>query len=97
MIVVIFRATIRAVDPEYFQVAARLRTLALEEFGCLAFHAVTAEKTEIALSYWPSAEAIAAWRAHPEHIIAQQNGRLRWYESYSVEIATITRDYSSHG
>ncbi len=93
MIVVIFRATIRAVDPEYSQVAARLRTLALEEFGCLAFHAVTEGRTEIALSYWPTAEAIAAWRAHPEHRTAQQRGQRLWYESYSVEVATITREY----
>jgi heme-degrading monooxygenase HmoA len=94
MIVVIFRATIRAVDPEYFQVAARMRTLAIEEFGCGAFHAVTEGRTEIALSYWPSAEALAAWRAHPEHRAAQEAGRQRWYESYTVEVATITRDYS---
>lgn len=93
MIVVIFRATIRAVDSEYFQVAARMRTLAIEEYGCLAFHAVTEGQTEIALSYWPSEEAIAAWRSHPEHRAAQETGQQRWYESYSVEVATVTRGY----
>lgn len=94
MIVVIFRAKIRAVDPEYSQVAARLRSLALDDFGCLAFHSASEGDTEIALSYWPSPESVAAWRNHPEHLLAQQAGQERWYESYSVEVATVARHYS---
>ncbi|NBO63915.1 MAG: antibiotic biosynthesis monooxygenase [Acidobacteria bacterium] len=94
MFVVIFKAKIRAVDPEYSQLAAQLRSLALTDFGCLEFHSVSDGDTEIALSYWPSTEAIAAWRAHPEHLRAQQSGQSRWYEYYSVQVATITRQYS---
>ena len=41
MYVVIFRAKVRAFDDEYSRVAVRLRELALSEFGCLEFHAVT--------------------------------------------------------
>ena len=95
MFVVIFRARVRTVDDEYGQVAARLRTLALEQFGCTEFHALTEGNDEIALSYWPSEAAIAAWRAHPEHVAAQKLGRERWYESYSVEVASIGRQYRS--
>lgn len=47
----------------------------------------------MALSYWPSEEAIRAWKAHPEHVLAQQTGRTRWYASYSVEVAQVTREY----
>ena len=97
MIVVIFRATMRMVDAEYVQVAARLRALALDEFGCLDFHSVTEGRTEIALSYWESPAALAAWRAHPEHLRAQEAGRERWYHSYSVEVATLTRSYQHPG
>lgn len=102
MIVVIFRATMRATmrtaeADEYLQVAARLRNLALTEFGCLEFHAVTEGRTEIALSYWASSGDLAAWRAHPEHRRAQEAGRVRWYDSYSVEIAAVTRSYHHPG
>jgi heme-degrading monooxygenase HmoA len=93
MYVVIFRAKVRALDEEYSRVAARMRELALSEFGCLAFHAVTEGADEVALSYWPSEEAIRAWKAHPEHVLAQQTGRTRWYASYSVEVAQVTREY----
>ena len=41
MHVVIFRARIRQLDEEYARVAARMRELAVSEFGCTAFHAVT--------------------------------------------------------
>lgn len=93
MVVVIFRARVRALDEAYFRMAARMRELALTEFGCLAFHAVTEGEHEVALSYWPSEEAIRAWKAHPEHLLAQQAGRERWYADYSVQVATITREY----
>ena len=92
MFVVIFRARIRDLDPEYSGVAARMRRLAMEEFGCLDFHAVSEGEHEIALSYWPSEEAIQAWKAHPEHRLAQQAGRERWYDSYSVQVASVTRE-----
>ena len=94
MYVVIFRARIRAFDAEYAQTAARMRDLALSQFGCLEFHAVSEGDSEVALSYWPDEASIRAWRAHPEHRLAQQAGRERWYASYTVQVATITREYA---
>jgi heme-degrading monooxygenase HmoA len=93
MFVVIFRAKVRSIDSEYALVAARMRELALGQFGCLEFAAVTEGQDEIALSYWPSEESIRAWKAHSEHVLAQQLGRERWYESYIVQVAEITREY----
>lgn len=94
MYVVIFRARTRALDADYASTAARMRELALTQFGCLAFHAVTEGEDEIALSYWPSEEAISAWKAHPEHVLAQQAGRDRWYAAYSVDVAEVKRSYA---
>ncbi len=93
MFVVIFRAKVRQFGPEYSAVAARMRELALGQFGCLEFHAVTEGSNEVALSYWPNEDSIRAWKAQAEHVIAQQLGRERWYESYVVQVAQITRQY----
>jgi len=49
----------------------------------------------VALSYWPSEENVRAWKSHPEHVAAQALGREKWYESYSVQVATIDREYGS--
>ncbi|GGD74550.1 antibiotic biosynthesis monooxygenase family protein [Lacimicrobium alkaliphilum] len=95
MFVVIFRAKVREFDDEYSQTAARMRELAIKEFGCLEFSAVTEGSDEVALSYWPSEEHIRRWRAHPEHRAAQQRGKEKWYASYSVQVAEISRQYSS--
>jgi len=97
MFLVVFRAQVRALDERYARMAARMRDLALGEFGCLEFHSVTEGDVEVSLSYWPSEAHIAAWKAHPEHVLAQQAGRERWYRSYSVEIAEVHRAYRSDG
>jgi len=91
--VVIFRAQVRRFDDEYSRTAARMRDLAIREFGCLEFHSVTEGDQEVALSYWPDEQSIRAWRNHPEHLLAQQAGRDRWYERYSVQVAEVTREY----
>jgi len=90
---VIFRARVRQFDEDYSRTAERMRELAIGCFGCLEFHAVTEGQHEVALSYWPDEESIRAWRNHPEHVLAQHAGRDRWYESYSVQVAEVTREY----
>jgi heme-degrading monooxygenase HmoA len=93
MVVVIFRAKIRHLDADYADVAARMRELALTQFGCLEFQAVSEGADEVALSYWPDEASVLAWKSHAEHILAQQMGRQRWYQSYVVQVAHIGREY----
>jgi heme-degrading monooxygenase HmoA len=95
MFVVIFRAKIAKLDDEYSRVAQRLRDLALTKFGCLEFHAVTEGNHEIALSYWPDQDKIRAWKQHSDHLIAQELGKNNWYESYSVQVCEVKRQYNS--
>jgi heme-degrading monooxygenase HmoA len=93
MYVVIFRARVRSLDAEYLETVRRLREIAMNQFGCIAFHSLSEGQDEITLSYWPDEEGIRAWKAHPEHVLAQRAGRERWYESYSVQIAQVNREY----
>ncbi|MGJ8688890.1 MAG: antibiotic biosynthesis monooxygenase family protein [Gammaproteobacteria bacterium] len=93
MLVVIFRARMRELDAQYNQTAARMRELALSEFSCIEFYSLSEGDEEVALSYWPDEASIKAWREHPEHKEAQRIGQEKWYHSYSVEVANISRDY----
>ena len=34
------------------------------------------------------------WRAEAEHRVAQETGRARWYEHYSLRVATVERAYA---
>jgi heme-degrading monooxygenase HmoA len=95
MFVVIFRAEIAQLDDDYLQMAARLRELALRDYGCLEFTGITEGQQEVALSYWESETQIKQWKQDAEHLLAQQSGRAIWYKNYRVEIAEIRRAYGS--
>ncbi len=93
MFVVVFRAQARELDEAYAELADRLREKALTDFGCCDFISATTGNTEIALSYWHSEEDIRSWKAYADHAMAQGLGRERWYESYSVQVGEIRREY----
>lgn len=86
MYVVIFRATIQQLDAEYINLAQSLRQKAFKDYHCQKFESYTEGNQEIALSYWLKLDDIRAWRNDPEHRLAQQHGKEKWYTEFSVEI-----------
>ena len=95
MYAVIFRAEIDKLDETYSKTATRMRELAIKEYGCIEFTAVTEGNQEIAISYWENEEQIKLWKKDPEHKIAQELGRSEWYKWYQVEVVEVKRKYSS--
>jgi len=95
MYAVIFRAKIAGLDEEYSRVAERMKELALEEYGCIEFISVTQGSEEIAISYWENEDQIRKWKSNSEHTIAQELGRSKWYESYTVQVVKVIREYAS--
>jgi len=94
MYAVIFKAKTKKLDDAYFEMAKRMRELAINEYGCLEFTAVTEGVNEIAISYWDSYEQIKLWKQNSEHLVAQRLGKEKWYEEYSVEIVEIISKYT---
>jgi len=97
MYAVIFRAKLAHSDDAYFQTAKRLRELALGTYGCLDFVSLMEGDEEIAISYWENEKQIMNWKKDIEHMRAQEKGRTRWYESYSVEVCKVERSYQGSG
>lgn len=95
MYAVIFRAEIKELDEEYSLMAAQLRELALNEYGCVEFTACTEGDYEIAISYWPTLESIHAWKNNPKHIKAQRIGADKWYKSYTVQVMQVVKQYGA--
>jgi len=95
MYAVIFRATIADPDEHYIQMSERMRALALNQYGCIEFIAVSEGNQEIAISYWDNEEDIIAWKQDDEHVEAQRLGQTKWYSSYRVEVTEVKRSYSS--
>jgi glutathione S-transferase len=48
----------------------------------------------ITVSYWDSLDAVAAWKAHPEHRRAQERGRAEFYSRYEIRVCAVERGYA---
>jgi heme-degrading monooxygenase HmoA len=94
MYAVIFRATVGELDQQYSEAIERMKTLAFEDFGCLEFFALMEGDERIAVSYWNSEEDIRNWKRNSEHLNAQEQGREKWYKSYTVQVVEVRREYS---
>jgi len=89
---VVFTSLRADTDPAYDEAAARMLALAGEQPGFLgAESARGADGLGITVSYWDSPEAIAAWKAHPDHARVQVLGRTRWYRDYRVRVCKVER------
>ncbi len=95
MYAVIFKAEIDHLDEEYTRTAGVLREKAMTEYGCMGFDSATEDNTEIAISYWPTLEQIAAWRDDPEHRLAKAKGQNKWYRKFSVQIVETIEEYGN--
>jgi heme-degrading monooxygenase HmoA len=89
---VIFTSRRTSVDEGYDDTGARMVELAGRQPGFLGVESTRGvDGLGITVSYWSSLEAIAAWRAHSEHRVAQGNGRTKWYSHFETRVARVER------
>ena len=94
MYAVIFKSEINELDQRYYEMASRMRDLAINQYGCTEFISVTEAGKEIAISYWDSLDKIKQWKQNAEHLVAQELGRSQWYKKYQVQIVEIIHEYT---
>ena len=94
-VAVIFTSRRTAADDEgYAEAAEAMAELAAAQPGYRGVASVRdADRLGITVSYWADEASAVAWRNHPDHIRIRNAGRDRWYESYDVVVAEVTRDY----
>lgn len=95
-VAVIFTSVQSGDTAGYGETAERMQQLASEQPGYLAFESArdAATRLGISVSYWRTEDDARAWKQVAEHRAAQQQGRHRWYERYTIHIATVIRSYS---
>ncbi len=82
-------------DQGYGAMADRMVELAAQQPGYLGVESTRgADGFGITVSYWESEAAIAGWKAHLEHQVAQAKGQSDWYEHYELRVAKVERAYS---
>jgi heme-degrading monooxygenase HmoA len=78
----------------YDRVSARMDALVVTMPGFVSMKSYTADDGEaIFIVHFASAEALAAWRNHPEHLEAQRQGKEVFYRSYDVTVCDVVRAY----
>jgi heme-degrading monooxygenase HmoA len=90
---VIFTSLRTGVTEGYADTADRMVELAHGQPGFLGVESAR-QGIGITVSYWASLEAIRHWKQDAEHRLAQRTGRAQWYESYTVRICKVERDYT---
>ncbi|HWU43747.1 MAG TPA: GNAT family N-acetyltransferase [Bdellovibrio sp.] len=93
---VIFTSKRTQEDPAgYEKTAHRMIELAEKQTGFIRAESVRgSEDFGITISYWDSVEDIKKWKAHAEHVVAQELGREKWYESFTTRICRVEHEYS---
>ena len=94
-VAVIFTSVRTDADDEgYAAMADRMDELAKHQPGWLGIESARgSDHFGITVSYWATDHDARAWKQVADHLGAQQVGRERWYERYSVRVATVTREY----
>ncbi|NMO01937.1 antibiotic biosynthesis monooxygenase [Gordonia sp. TBRC 11910] len=92
---VIFSSLRTLGDDGYAQTAQRMELAATMPgyLGVESARGVGEDAPGITVSYWQTLDDVAHWKRQAEHLVAQRNGRQRWYSSYRVRVARVERDY----
>jgi heme-degrading monooxygenase HmoA len=100
MIAIIFEVQpAEGAQDAYLDHAARLRPVLEKMDGFISierFQSLTTPGKPLSLSFWRDEAAVAGWRNHPEHRLAQAAGRGGLFADYRLRVVSVIRDYGPH-
>jgi len=91
MIVTIFRSRVMpGLQEEYVALVDRMQQIAQTIPGYISHKGFWSEDGErVTIVEFEHEQGQRAWRNHPEHIEAQRQGRLKYYEMYDIKVAEL--------
>ena len=100
MIAIIFEVQLAEGKQEvYLDYAARLRPELEKMDGFISierFESLTTSGKLLSLSFWRDEAAVANWRNHDEHRLAQAAGRGGIFADYRLRVVSVIRNYGPH-
>ncbi len=98
MIAVIFEVTPREGRAgDYFDLAATLKAEVEGIDGFISverFQSTANPNKYVSLSFWRDEAAVAAWRRHAGHLLAQARGKDEIFADFRIRVAAVERDYT---
>ena len=94
MTIVIFRNRLRPeASDAYGALAPEIAALAQQQPGFVSMKTfMAADGERVTIAEFESDEAVAAWRAHPEHREAQRRGKMEFYSEYQLQVCEVLRE-----
>lgn len=95
-IITIFRNRLaEGAEHEYGNLAPHIASLASDMPGLINFKTFTASDGErVTIVTFENKDTHDAWRDHPEHVAARARGIEELYNTYSIQVGTVS--YSHH-
>lgn len=92
-VAVIFTSVLSDDAAGYEAAARQMDALAAQQPGFPDMRSVrdSGSGTGITVSYRTDEHAARNWKRHSEHLLAQRNGRERWYAAWRVEVCRVLR------
>jgi heme-degrading monooxygenase HmoA len=88
---VVFTSQRTDVDPPGYE---KMVLLAKKQEGFLGVDSLRDTNCAgITVSYWKDIPAIKVWKNQIDHLLAQKDGKSKWYSHYNVRIARVEKDY----
>jgi heme-degrading monooxygenase HmoA len=94
MIVTVFRSRLMpGFKDEYVALAERMNEIARTMPGYISHKGFWADDGErVTIVEFEHEEGQRAWRLNREHIEAQKLGRLKYYETYDVQVCSVLQE-----
>lgn len=90
--IIVFKSKLRPeIETEYGTRGEQIYNLALTMPGFISASDYANGDDRVSIVEFDTLEHLSAWRDHPEHLKAQQEGRDKFYSSYSISIAKVER------
>lgn len=95
-LIILFRSKLtEQAGEDYKALDAELEKMVQENPGFIAAKAFTAADGErLTVVWWRDEASLTEWRNLIRHREAQDLGRQKWYQYYTVEVAQVTRTKS---
>ena len=94
MLITVFRSRLKpGLRDEYAAAVDRMSELARTMPGHISHKTFYAEDGErCTIVEFEHEEGLRTWRTNPEHIVAQQLARQKYYGEYTVQVCTLDRE-----
>lgn len=91
---VIFTAQLSDNTVGYGSMSEKMVELAKSQPGYIGIESTRdIEGLGITVSYWADETALQNWKQVSEHLYAQNMGKQKWYEHYTLRVAKVERAY----